>query len=223
MNIDILQSPANSIAKVELAPGETLISEAGAMIAMSGDMSVKTNTYSRGGNKILKGIKRMFSGENFFMNQFQASQNGGDVFLGSSMMGDMLTRKIDGELIVQGGSFVACSNTIDVDTSWQGFKSFFSGESMFWVKLKGEGDVIVNSFGAIYDIDVEDTYIVDTGHIVAFEETLEFKVRKAGQGWFSAILGGEGLVCEFKGQGKVYCQTHNLPNFGHALAPNLKG
>ncbi len=224
MEIEMLNRPANTVAKIKLGQGECIMSEAGAMIAMSGDMTVTTQTFARGGKgSILKGIKRMFSGENFFINKFQPGPNGGELFLGTSMVGDMITRKIDGQLIVQGGSFVACSDTVDVDTTWQGLVSgLFSGESFFWVKLNGTGDVIINSFGAIYEVDVEDTYIVDTGHIVAFEETLTFKVRKAGGSWLSAILGGEGLVCEFSGRGKVYCQSHNMPNFGQSLSPMLK-
>ena len=223
MDIELLHRPSNAVAKIKMKPHEKMISEAGAMIAMSHDMSVNTAKYAKGGSgSFLKGIKRMFAGENFFMNTFTASGNGGDLYLGANSIGDLLTRKIDGEFIVQGGSFVACEDGIDVDASWQGFKSLFSGESTFWVKLKGSGQVIVNSFGAIYEVDVKDTYIVDTGHIVAFEETLNFSIRKAGSSWLSAILGGEGLVCEFKGKGKVYCQSHNQQNFGQILSPMLK-
>ena len=223
MDIEILHRPSNAVAKIKLKAHEKIISEAGAMIAMSPDMNVTTSKYAKGGSGgFIKGIKRMFAGENFFMNQFTAGNNGGELYLCSDTMGDMITRRINGELIVQGGSFVACEDTIDVDASWQGFKSLFSGESTFWVKLTGDGQVVVNSFGAIYEVDVKDTYVVDTGHIVAFEETLNFSIKKAGGSWISAIFGGEGLVCEFKGKGKVYCQTHNLPNFGKSLSPMLK-
>lgn len=223
MNIELLHRPSNAVAKVTLQPNEVMITEAGAMIAMSPDMNVQTMKYSKGGSGgFMKGIKRLFSGENFFMNQFTAGHNGGELFLSTDSMGDLITRKINGEFFVQGGSFVACEDTIDVDTSWQGFKSFLSGESLFWVKLKGEGQVIINSFGAIYEVDVSESYIVDTGHIVAFEETLNFTIKKAGGSWLTAIFGGEGLVCEFSGKGKVYCQSHHQSNFGYALGPNLK-
>lgn len=223
MEIEILHRPSNAVAKIKMNAGEKIISEAGAMIAMSPDMNVSTAKYAKGGSGgFLKGIKRMFAGENFFMNTFSASNNGGELFLGADSMGDLITRRINGEFIVQGGSFVACEDTIDVDASWQGFKSLFSGESTFWVKLSGDGQVIINSFGAIYEIDVKDTYTVDTGHIVAFEETLNFSIKKAGGSWLSAIFGGEGLVCEFNGRGKVYCQTHNQSNFGFSLSPMLK-
>ena len=84
------------------------------------------------------------------------------------------------------------------------------------------GKVILNSFGAIYPVEVEGETIVDTGHIVAFGETLDFKITKAGKSWISSILGGEGLVCRFHGQGTVWCQSHNPSSFGQTLGPNLR-
>ena len=101
-------------------------------------------------------------------------------------------------------------------------KALFSGESMFWVKCQGEGDLLLNSFGGIYTIDVDGEYTVDTGHIVAFEDTLTFRIGKASKSLVGSILGGEGLVCKFSGHGKLYCQTHNPSSFGHALGPNLR-
>jgi uncharacterized protein (AIM24 family) len=38
----------------------------------------------------------------------------------------------------------------------------------------------------------------------------------------SSILGGEGLVCKFKGKGIVWVQSHNSSSFGSALGPKLK-
>ena len=71
-------------------------------------------------------------------------------------------------------------------------------------------------------MDVDGEYIVDTGHIVAFEDTLQFRIVKAGRSLIGSFLGGEGLVCKFKGQGKLYCQSHNPPNFGKLIGPKLK-
>ncbi|MDP7133726.1 MAG: TIGR00266 family protein, partial [Planctomycetota bacterium] len=137
--------------------------------------------------------------------------------------GDMMQYDLSGEtLIVQAGSYVCCDSSIDMDMGWQGFKSFFSGESVFWLKLSGTGPLVLNAFGAIYPVEVNGEYIVDTGHIVAFNESLEFDVTKAGGSWMSAILGGEGLVCRFKGNGTVWCQSHNSGSFGATLGPMLK-
>ena len=63
---------------------------------------------------------------------------------------------------------------------------------------------------------------IDTGHVVAFTEALDFSITKAGKSWVSSFLGGEGLVCKFKGRGRVYCQSHNPPSFGRAVGKLLK-
>ncbi|MCH2206023.1 MAG: TIGR00266 family protein [Lentisphaerales bacterium] len=223
MEVEILHGPGSSAARVALGSGETLTSEGGAMVSMSGDMRITTTTMKRNQGGILKAMKRMLSGESFFLNHFSPGYDGGEVILATTLPGDMMTYELDNEsLIVQGGSFVACEEHIDVDMSWQGFKSILADDSMFWLNLKGSGKTIINSFGAIYPVEVDGEYIVDTGHIVAFNETLNFELTKAGGSWITAIMGGEGLVCRFKGQGTVWCQSHNANGFGSSLGSMLK-
>ena len=224
MDIEIIKGPGNAAAKIHLGSGETCTTEGGAMIAMSGDMQITTTTHKKGGKgSVLKAMKRMLAGENFFLNHYTAGARGGELYLATTLSGDMMQYPLQGEnLIVQGGSFVACEPSVDIDLGWQGFKSLLSGEGVFWVHLKGTGKVVVNSFGAIYPVAVDGEYIVDTGHIVAFNETLDFTLTKAGKSWVSSFLGGEGLVCKFKGRGTVWCQSHNPGGFGRALRPMLK-
>lgn len=223
MNIEIKHGPGNAAAHVTLDSGETLTSEGGAMISISGDVDIQTTTHKKGKGSFGKAVKRMLAGENFFLNHYTANSENSAVWLSTTLPGDMMVHDLDNEeLIVQGGSFVACSEGVEVDFGWQGFKTFLSGESAFWLKLNGSGKVVLNSFGAIYPVEMDGEYIVDTGHIVAFNQALDFRISKAGQSWFSSILGGEGLVCRFNGRGTVWCQSHNPPGFGHALGPQLK-
>jgi len=223
MQIEIVHGPGNSAAKLMLQPQESVTAEAGAMIAMSGDMSLTTSTHQRSGGGLLKAAKRMLSGESFFLNHFEAGGQGGELYLATTLPGDMMQYDLDNEnLIVQSGSFVACDSSVDLDMGWQGFKSFLSGESIFWLHLKGSGPLVLNSFGAIYPIKIDGEHIVDTGHIVAFNETLDFSITKAGKSWIGSFLGGEGLVCKFGGKGTVWCQSHNASGFGHTLGPMLR-
>jgi uncharacterized protein (TIGR00266 family) len=106
--------------------------------------------------------------------------------------------------------------------NWQGFKNFLSGENLFWLKASGQGKLVFNSFGSIYQVEVDGEYTVDTGHIVAFSEGLSFDISKAGKSWISSFLGGEGLVCNFKGKGTLWCQSHNESEFGKTLGPMLR-
>ena len=223
MDIQLLSRPGNAAARVVLSPGENLTTESGAMIAMSDTLALTTTTHKRNSGSVLAGLKRMLAGEDFFINHYSADKVSGEVFLAATLPGDMLRYDLRAEnLIVQSGSFVACESSVNVNMGWQGFKSFFSGESAIWLQLSGTGPVIISSFGAIYPIEVDGEYIVDTGHIVAFQETLNFNITKAGGSWMTAILGGEGLVCRFSGRGTVWCQSHNAKGFGMELGPELK-
>jgi uncharacterized protein (TIGR00266 family) len=222
MQIDIHHRPSNTAAKISMSAGDQLTTEAGSMIAMSGHLEVQTSTHKRGSGSILKSVKRMLGGESFFLNHY-STRTPGELWLSTALPGDMRLLKLNGStLIVQSGSFVAIENSVHMDVGWQGLKSLFSGEGLFWLKMSGSGQVLLSSFGSIYEVDVHDTYIVDTGHIVAFEETLSFSLTKAGKSWISSIIGGEGIVCKFSGRGKVYCQSHNSGSFGSTLTPHLK-
>lgn len=225
MKYKILAQPAASIAKLKLQAGESVTCEVGAMIAMSAGLTVETTTRKKGGGGgIIKGLKRMFAGESLFLNHFTANEADQTLIIGPRMLGDIVHHPLTGgKLIVQGSSWMASDPGIEIDASWQGFgKAIFSGESMFWVTCSGSGHVFLSSFGAIYTVDVDGEFIVDTGHIVAFEDTLNFKIQKAGKSLVGSFLGGEGLVCKFSGTGKLYCQTHNPPSFGKLLGPKLR-
>lgn len=223
MQIDLINRPGNTAAKITLAEGEVCTTESGAMIAMSGNMNITTSTHKKGSGGIFKAIKRLVAGESLFLNHFEPERGNGELWLGTSLAGDMTVINLDNDnLIVQGGSFLACEEGIDIGLGWQGFKNLISGESMFWVNLKGRGQVVLSSFGAIYPMEVDGEYIVDTGHIVAFSETLNFTLTKAGSSWLHSILGGEGLVCKFQGRGTVWCQSHNPLSFGQELSSGLR-
>ncbi len=223
MNIDIVKGPGNSAAVVKLAPNETCTAEGGSMIFMRGNVKMETTTHKKSSGSIKAGLKRLFGGESFFMNHYTASQGGAEVMFATTMPGDMLVLDMKGTgIVAESGSFVVKDDAVELNVGWQGMKSFFAGEGLFWLRLNGKGPVVLSSFGAIYPIDVNGEYIVDTGHIVAFEETLDFKVTKAGKSWLSSFLGGEGLVCKFSGKGRVWCQSHHQPSFGRLLGPMLR-
>ncbi|MDD0851836.1 TIGR00266 family protein [Halobacteriovorax sp. GB3] len=223
MKVDIQYRPSNTAAKITLNTGEECTTEAGSMISMSSGLTVETTTHKKGKGSLLKSLKRAFAGESFFLNHYDSTKENSELWISSHLPGDMCEVQLNGVgLVVQSSSFMACSKNIDLDTGWQGFKTLLSGEGLFWLKLSGSGNAVLNSFGSIYCVDVEDEYIVDSGHIVAFEETLNFKISKAGSSWLHSFMGGEGFVCRFQGKGKIWCQSHNPSSFGHSLTPYLR-
>ncbi len=223
MNVNILHQPDCAIAQITLKPGEDILAEAGSMIAMHGNMQVSTTLRQGKGGGIFGGVKRNLAGESLFLSVFRAPSTGGEIFLAPKMLGDIFHHSLrETGLVVQATSYLACSSQIIIDLGFQGFKSLFSGESFFWLDLSGQGDLLLSSFGAIYEKFVEGEYIVDTGHIVAFEKTLTFEITKPpGSTWVSAWLSGEGFVCRFKGRGRLWCQTHNPQAFGKLIGSQL--
>lgn len=222
MNVELLHQPDSAIARITLEAGEELVAEAGCMIAMSGFLNASTTLRQGKGGGILGGLKRMVGGESLFLSVFRSPTTGGEIFLAPKLMGDIICYEMKGqELVVQATSYLASASDVDIDLGFQGFKSFLSGESIFWLNITGYGTLLLNSFGAIYEVPVDGEYIVDTGHIVAFEKSLNFEIGKANPSWWGAFLGGEGFVCRFKGRGNVYCQTHNPGAFGQLVGAQL--
>jgi uncharacterized protein (TIGR00266 family) len=222
MKVDILHQPDSAIAKIDMAPREEILAESGAMVAMSAHMQPETTLRKGKGGGLMGGLKRMLGGESLFLSTFRSGDQEAEIYLAPKMMGDILPYTVSGnELVIQSTGYLACTAGVDIELGFQGFKSFFSGESIFWLVASGNGLVLLNSFGSIYEIDVDGEYIVDTGNIVAFEKTLSFSITKANASWMGAILGGEGLVCRFQGKGRLFCQTHNPTAFGRLIGSKL--
>ena len=69
------------------------------------------------------------------------------------------------------------------------------------------------------ETEVEDALTVDTGHLVAFENSLQYTITKAGISWLQSWLAGEGFVMNFTGRGRILTQSHNPKEFGVRLGP----
>jgi uncharacterized protein (TIGR00266 family) len=116
----------------------------------------------------------------------------------------------DQTIYLQNSAYVASSSGVAVESKWQGLmKGFFSGESLFLIRCQGKGDLWFSSYGGIIEIDVAGEYVVDTGNIVAFTDGLQYNVTKVG-GYKSLFFSGEGFVCRFSGQGRVWIQTRKV-------------
>jgi len=218
---EIQYSPAYALGTVHLEAGEKIQAEAGAMVSMTD--AIKMDTGVKGG--IMSGLKRsVLGGESFFINTFTAEQPG-HVTVAPALPGDIVALDLQGEvLLVQSGSYLASTADINIDTKWGGGKTFFSREGLFLLKCTGNGTIFVSSYGAIHQITLAagEKYVVDTGHMVAFDETVAYDVGRAG-GWKTTMLGGEGLVCKLTGPGRFYMQTRSPDSFLAWLTPKLPG
>jgi uncharacterized protein (TIGR00266 family) len=213
MQFGIKYQPSFALLGVTLAAGEQILVEAGSMVGMSPDMQIDTKLNATGGfvKSVFVAIGRKFlGGETMFVNTYTAGGQGGQIMIAPSLMGDIIHFPLQGGgLLVQASSFLAASPTVNVSLKFGGLKTLLGGEGLFLLQTQGTGDLFINAYGGIRVLDVSGNFIVDTGHIVAFEPSLTFNVKKVG-GWKSTILSGEGLVCEFSGKGKLWLQTRNL-------------
>jgi uncharacterized protein (TIGR00266 family) len=229
MNIEILSKGAFESALVRLEPGESFISEAGAMYRASANMDIDVTTAGRGSGGMLGGLKRMFAGESFFFSTYSTSDGRpGEVGLAPTHQGEIMEIELDGSSnwLCAGGSYLGSSSGLKVDTQFQGFKGFLTGEAPVFVDVSGVGTLLVTAFGRTVETEVEDAITVDTGHVVAFESTLQYSLAKAGSSWIQSWLAGEGIVLNFTGRGRILTQSHNPKEFGTSLGgllPARKG
>ena len=225
MEFEIVHQPAHSMAIAKLEAGESLRAEAGAMVTMDPSIEVDTQSARRAGG-LFKGLKKKFlTGETFFTNTFIAKSGPGSVMLAPSLCGDLVVHNLEATtpLLIQGSSYVAAPDSVNLDTKFQGFtRGLLSGETFFFLKATGTGPVVLNAFGGIETIDLDGELIVDTGHLLALTAGLHYEVTKNNPGWIASFLSGEGFVLHVRGQGKLYLQTRNPAEYGKVVGRHLK-
>ncbi|MGW4483290.1 TIGR00266 family protein [Amycolatopsis sp. NPDC004368] len=210
MQVQVRHQPSFAVARLELAPGEPVQVESGAMMATSYGVTVQSQ--SQGG--IMKGLSRSFlGGESFFVSTFTAPQNGGWVDIAANLPGDIQTLTLDGRAgwCITRGSWLASSHGVQTETKWGGFKNLVGGEGGFLSHAQGQGQVLVSCYGALDVVTLQagEAVTIDTGHVVAYHDTVQYQMRKVSQGVIQSMKSGEGFVFDFAGPGQVLTQTRN--------------
>jgi len=213
---EILYPGAFPMVRVELAAGENIKAESGAMVASSPTVDVESKM--EGG--FLGALSRKFlTGEKFFFQTLRASRGAGEVLLAPTVPGEIVIIELDGlnEYMVQKDGFLAGADTIKIESQMQSLsRGLLGGEGFFILKISGKGTLILNSFGAIHKIELksDQEHVVDNSHLVAWSATTSYNIEKASAGWVASFTSGEGLVCRFHGPGVVYIQSRNPGSFG---------
>lgn len=214
MEVQLRQGPAFGVGRIMLAPNEQVRAESGAM--MAADPTVTVTAKAEGG--IMKSLKRAaLGGESFFITSYTAGQNGGWVDVAARLPGDIKEIPVDSSTawFVQKGSWLASAASVEVDTKWGGFRNMFGGEGGFILRASGQGPMVIAAYGAIEEWDLQpgQTVTLDTGHMVAYQESVQMQLRKVTGGLVQTFKSGEGLVFDFTGPGKVMVQTRNPNEF----------
>ena len=210
MQVSIRQAPSFAVARIDLAPGEAVRAESGAMMTMGADVSLDAKM--EGG--FMKSLKRsMLGGESLFITTYTAGGAGGFVDVAAYLPGDLTTFEVqpDRAMFLTKGSWLASAVTIDLDTQWGGFKNVFGGEGGFLVRCTGQGPIVSSCYGAleVWTLREGERVVVDSGHLVAYQEGIQLQTRMVDKGVMRTLKSGEGLIMDLTGPGQVWTQTRN--------------
>ncbi len=214
MRYQIKYKPSYSMLVVNLEQGETMTAEAGAMTYMDPNIEVHTRKREK---SLLGSLGLAIIGrQSFWVNDYTSAQGAGEVGLVSAPVGDieMLEIRPDQGYVIQKAAYVASTQDVDLDVQWEGFTKGLFGQGLFMIRVTGNGNLFINTFGAVdkHTLGLGQSMIVDNFHLVAFSSTCSYKVTKFG-GLKETLLGGEGLVTNITGPGDIYIQTKNLKEF----------
>lgn len=207
-----------ALAVVNLGAEQAISAEAGAMVSMSANVELESNL--KGG--VFGALKRAVGGESAFVSTFTSRGGPGEVTFAPGAPGDVAGIEMNNQtFMVQSSSYLAGDTSLVVDTKFGGARSFFGGEGLFVLQVSGTGLLLVSSFGSIHRKTLRpgERYVIDTGHLVAWEGHMQYNLRKAASGFFKSFLSGEGMVAEFSGPGEILIQTRNLAAFAGLLKP----
>ncbi len=204
MDYVVHSQPSYSLVEITLDPGEQLVTESGAMAWMTENMRAETS--ARGG--IMSGLSRsVLGGESFFQNTYEAEGGQGTIGLAPGQPGDILAYEMRGrELLLERGAYLASTPDVKTNSDFQGLRGLFN-EGMFILRVSGTGTLFFNAYGDIREIDVDGTYVVDNGHAVAWEPTLNYRLTRAAK--IRSFLFSDQIIMEFSGRGRLWVQSRN--------------
>jgi len=212
---EILYRPMAAVAMIRLGPGESVRAETGSMVAMTPNVEIEARTGGLG-----KIVGRLLAGESAFQTRFVAARGEGELVLAPSFPGDVQAIRLEGDAyLVTSGAFLAGSDDLEVNSRTR-LKNFLVGESLFMLRVSGSGLLLVSAFGAIHatELHLGEQLVVDSGHLVAWSDTMEVKVGKAARSFLGSALSGEGIVATLTGPGVIYMQTRAPQAFGAYVA-----
>jgi uncharacterized protein (TIGR00266 family) len=206
-----------SYLMVDLPPGHSIITEAGAMASMEDGLELSA---SLNGGIIGALLLKFFGQESLFISRFV--NNGNKVkrlYLTQTTPGELVCQQVTGEpFYIQPGSFVASTKGVHFKLKWAGFSSWLGGEGLFRLQVNGQGFLWFGSYGAVVEKEVNGVYVVDSGHLLSYPTSLTLKAKLNGS-ILTSFLGGEGIVLHLEGKGKIRLQTRSVSGLASWINP----
>ncbi len=208
------------VVTIQLEPGEVIYSESGGMSWMTDNVEMKTTS----GGGLGKMLRRAVSGESLFVTDYFVTRGAGMVTFACEFPGKVIPYDLQPgqSLIVQKDGFMCAEKSVDLDLSFRKRlgTGLFGGEGFIMQKVTGPGLVFLEIDGEVveYQLGQGQMLKVDSGHIAAFEPTVDFDVTMI-RGFSNILLGGEGLfMATLRGPGKVWLQTMPMTHLARKIA-----
>ncbi len=218
------------VVRVKLEPGQELIAEAGKMVYKTPNVEWQTKMSGEGiGQKLFGALKRKLTGESLFLTHFKTQSTGADVGFAGDFPGRIqaFDLKAGQAVLVQRDGFICAqaSVTLDIAFTKKIGAGMFGGEGFILQKLTGPGVAFIHGGGDFIEFQLAagEVLQIDTGCVVAFDESVSYDVQFAG-GIATSIFGGEGLfLATLTGPGRAIVQTMTLSKLRRELGGGLGG
>jgi uncharacterized protein (TIGR00266 family) len=224
-----IQGDNLQVIRIRLQPGQELYAEAGKMVYKQPQVAWETRMSGETlGDKLWGAVKRKLMGESLFLTYFRASVPGEVGFAGSYPGRVQAFELKPGQnIFVQRDAFVVAQSSVQLNIAMvkRLGAGFFGGEGFILEQLTGPGTVFIHAGGDFVEFTLGpgESLQIDTGCIVAFEETVDYDIQLAG-GIRTALFGGEGLfLATLTGPGRVIVQSLTLQKMRRELAPYRTG
>lgn len=223
MNFTIENNSQFPFVEIALDKGEKAYIQRGGMVYHSPSVKLNTKLNAKGSGlgKLVKAVGRsMVSGESTFITEATSEVDGGVLALAPNVPGQVMALEIgDRQYRLNDGAFLALDGSAFYTMERQSFgRALFGGQGgLFVMTTEGEGTLLVNAFGAIKKIELQDQEMtIDNAHVVAWSKELTYDIHLEN-GFLQSVGTGEGVVNTFRGTGEIYVQSLNVETFAKVL------
>lgn len=217
MQIDLLHKPEMAFVRVALEHGESIVARRASLAAMTPNIA-----FAKRSEGIVQNLRRLIAGGDFVPERLTAGPGPAEVLLAPALVGDATILDVGpGSWLVASSAFVFATSAVELRVRGGALSSFFTGAGLFVIEASGLGKIVTGSFGALTRLEVDGNAVVDTGHIVAWEASLESRAHDGDVGLVTTWLARESASCSFEGTGTVWLQSRNLSELGARVGARL--
>jgi len=216
MNYEIVDFDINSLLKINLNKSESVIAEAGSMMYMKNGINIRTEKHEEVSYTSLHHYAALQQSNK---SEFLSEEDNGEIMFSPSSPGKILHFELNNTSICSDSlSFLCCTSGLKF-TQKGSIDGLLSGAGLFKETFTGNGHLFLKCFGDFMSIELKEgeKISIDTGHLLAHDESVDVKILKSDGDRFDSFAEGEILVCEFTGPGKVWLQSRNRSEFAKVI------